>query len=109
MVTTGYYLLAFHVTRAFHQIYATKKIDREGLEQGEYYLYRSHRVLNILINIGIFLTDEIVGDGPHPFVPEYDPNDNEVSTSGRRSHCHKENAPHHFAPLRHGVTNTLFL
>ena len=41
MVTTGYYLLTFHVTRAFHQIYATKKIDREGLEQGEYYLYIS--------------------------------------------------------------------
>ena len=103
MVTTGYYLLAFHVTRAFHQIYATKKIDREGLEQGKFYLHVSQSPSK-----RIFLTDEIVSDGPHPFVPEYDPNDNEVSTSGRRSHSHKENAPHHFAPLRHGVTE-LFL
>ena len=102
MVTTGYYLLVFHVTRA---LFLSKKIDREGLEQGKFYLYISQSPSK-----RIFLTDEIVSDGPHPFVPEYDPNDNEVSTGGRRSHSHKENAPHHFAPLRHGVTSErLFL
>ena len=53
------------------------------------------------------LTNEDVGDRPHPAVGHDDPDDDEVAARSHCGHGHEEHAPHDLTPEGHVVHEVL--